>query len=163
VNNTSVGDMAAQIMAQESFSQKKATTPSTATFEEDTSFYSPNVTEQSPDISDVEVPTDFVTNLLEGKAPTDTPPSTPAPTAPSVVMTAEPLSEAASDLQALVQEVRDLISELKNTLVEMTAVGSLGVNMAGPGKKKKEVEEEEEETDPMKKMLKRIKTRRASR
>ena len=77
-------------------------------------------------------------------------------------MTAEPLSEAASDLKALVQEVRDLISELKNTLVEVTAVGSLGVNMAGPGKKKKEVEEEEE-NDPMKKMLKRIKARRASK
>tara|TARA_R110000824_G_scaffold26934_4_gene92048 strand:- start:2181 stop:2666 length:486 start_codon:yes stop_codon:yes gene_type:complete len=161
VNNISVGDMAAQIMAQESFSQKKSTTPSKVTFEEDTSFYSPNVTEQSPDISDVEVPTDFVTNLLEGKAPTTSPPPTPAPTAPQVVTTTEPLSEAAPDLQALVQEVRDLISELKNTLVEMTAVGSLGVNMAGPGKKKKEVEEEEE--DPMKKILKKIKYRRASK
>ena len=158
MNNISVGDMAAQIMAQESFSQKKSTTPSKVTFEEDTSFYSPNVTEQSPDISDVEVPTDFVTNLLEGKAPTTSPP-TPAPTAPQVVTTTEPLSEAAPDLQALVQEVRDLISELKNTLVEMTAVGSLGVNMAGPGKKKKEVEEE----DPMKKILKKIKYRRASK
>lgn len=167
MTNTSVGDLAAQIMAQESFSQNKATTPSTATFEEDTSFYSPNVTEQSPDISDVEVPTDFVTNLLEGKAsantlpPKPTPKPTPKPAPPPVAMTAEPLSEAAPDLQALVQEVRDLISELKNTLVEMTAVGSLGVNMAGPGKKKKEVEKEEE--DPIKKMLKKINYRRASK
>ena len=155
MNNVSVGDLAAQIMAQDALPQMKASAPSTPSFEEDTSFYSPNVTEQSPDISEVEVPNDFVNNLLEGK-------DTPVPLAP-VKTISEPISEPISettDLQALVKEVRDLLAEVKTTLVEMTAVGSIGVNMAGPGQKE---DEEEEEKDPMKAMLKRIKSRRASK
>jgi hypothetical protein len=154
VSNISVGDLAAQIMAQDALPQTKASTQSAPSFEEDTSFYSPNVTEQSPDISNVDVPSDFVNNLLEGR-------ETPAPApAPSVERIVEPLSET-TDLKALVQEVRDLLVEVKSTLVEMTTVGALGVNMAGPGKKKKD-DEEEDEKDPMKAMLKRIKSRRAS-
>ena len=152
MSNISVGDLAAQIMAQDNLPQMKASTPTAPSFEEDTSFYSPDVTAQSPDISEVQVPNDFVSNLLEGK---DTPTSPPAP----VQTIAEPINET-SDLQALVQEVRDLLAEVKNTLVEMTAVGSLGVNMGGSSKKKDD--EEEEEKDPMKAMLKRIKSRRAS-
>ena len=50
--------------------------------------------------------------------------------------------------------------EVRGALVEMTTVGALGVNMAGPGKKKKK--DEPEETDPMKQMLNKIRTRRAS-
>ena len=50
---------------------------------------------------------------------------------------------------------------MRGALVEMTTVGALGVNMAGPGKRKKKQEDEPEDADPMKAMLKRIKNRKA--
>ena len=45
---------------------------------------------------------------------------------------------------------------MKQTLSEMTAVGSIGVNMAGPTEK-----DEEEKEDDITKLLKKIRSKRA--
>jgi hypothetical protein len=159
MNNSSVGDLAAQIMAQGDSQGTPA--PNAAPMLPNST--DPLVVENqsSLDISNVEVPDDFMNSILGGTVPTPQPQPTPQPLVEAVAPTPtpQPLNEV-NDLCLLVQEVRDLLTEVRGALVEMTAVGSLGVNMAGPGKKTDD--DEEEEKDPMKAMLKRIKSRRAS-
>ena len=166
MNHSSVGDLASQIMEQgDPVPQAPATgLPVNST--------DPLVIESqsSLDISQVTVPDDFMNSILGVPSAPVTPaprpqplveavapaPVAPAPVAPAPVV--QPLQEV-NDLCTLVQEVRDLLMEVRGALVEMTTVGALGVNMAGPGKKKKK--EEPEEVDPMKAMLQRIKKRKA--
>ena len=160
MNNSSVGDLASQIMAQGDPVPQPAPVgmPANST--------DPLIieTESSLDISEVQVGDAFMATLL-GTAPAPVAPkpqpiveSVAPPAAPPAV---QPLQEV-NDLCTLVQEVRDLLTEVRGALVEMTAVGNIGVNMAGPGKRKKKEDDEPEETDPMKQMLQRIRTRRAS-
>jgi len=150
--NPSVGDMAAQIMAMDELKGK--TTSTQPVFEEDTSFYSPDATQQAPDISEVEVPNDFVNSIIEGKAPVIPKYEQPTEEAPSV---AQPISEV-KELKNLIQEVKDLLIEVKQTLSEMTTVGGLGVGPMADPKKKKEVDE-----DDLKEILKKIKKRRSAK
>jgi hypothetical protein len=162
MNNSSVGDLAAQIMAQDTAQGTPAPAPTSHAGGLPANSTDPLVVESqsSLDISNVEVPDDFMNSILGGAAPAPVATPQPQPLVESVAPpVAQPLQEV-NDLCILVQEVRDLLAEVRGTLVEMTAVGSLGVNMAGPGKAKED--EEEEEKDPMKAMLKRIKSRRAS-
>jgi hypothetical protein len=96
------------------------------------------------DISNVQVPDEMMRQILgEGFHPQDTP---PAETMPELVWE-EPESEpeptiiteeTAQELVSLLEEVRGMVSDLK----EMTTCGMLGVNMAGPV------------ADPMKKLAK---------
>ena len=141
----SVGDLAEQIMAQDAVVSKGALHP--PTLAPDPSFYSANVTEQAPDISQVVVPDDFVNCIVEGTAPV-IPEVTVEEDAP---LDPQPISEV-TELKGLIQEVKDLLIEVKQTLVEMTTVGAIGVNMAPPKKSK-----EPQEKDPMKAILQRIK------
>ena len=163
MNNSSVGDLAAQIMAQGDSQGTPAPAPSEGGGLPANSTDPLVIENQSSlDISNVEVPDDFMNSILGGAVPAPAVTPQPKPLVESVAPTPapviQPLQEV-NDLCILVQEVRDLLTEVRGALVEMTAVGSLGVNMAGPGKKE---DEEEEEKDPMKAMLKRIKSRRAS-
>ena len=161
MNNSSVGDLAAQIMAQ----GDSQGTPAPIAAPMPANSTDPLVVENqsSLDISNVEVPDDFMNSILGNPISTPAPAPQPQPIVESVTPTpapvVQPLQEV-NDLCILVQEVRDLLTEVRSTLVEMTAVGSLGVNMAGGNKRKED--EEDEEKDPMKAMLKRIKSRRAS-
>ena len=62
----SVGDFAEQLIAQENLSKVGGNSP--PTFEQDpSSFYSADVTHQAPDISEVVVPNDFITGIVEDK------------------------------------------------------------------------------------------------
>ena len=88
------------------------------------------------DISNVQVPDEMMRQILgEGFHPQDTP---PAETMPELVWDEpepepepEPTiitEETAQELVSLLEEVRGMVSDLK----EMTTCGMLGVNMAGP-------------------------------
>ena len=169
MNHSSVGDLASQIMEQGTSVSPEPTVglPTNST--------DPLVieTQSSLDISEVTVPAEFMNSILGTSAPAPKRQPQPiveavAPRAPAPVPipvpapVVQPLQEV-NDLCILVQEVRDLLAEVRGTLIEMTTVGAIGVNMAGPGKKKKKKEcDEPQETDPMQQMLQRIKTRRAS-
>jgi len=155
MDNVSVGDFAASLLAQEQ--EKGVVTkgePSQLVEFTETprSFYSSNVVEQAPDISKVVVPTDFVSRICE---------SNEEDSSCAVVEEHTPVaSEIAEDesilevvdIQNLMNEIKDLLVEVRQTLVEITAVGGLGV---GPRKTKKS----KSETD-LAKMLKRIKQKK---
>ena len=74
----------------------------------------------------------------------------------------EKISNFNKDEQAiyfdLIQELKDVISEVRQTLTEMTAVGSLGAGSSAPQKKK-----EEEDEDPVEALLKKVRGKRAKR
>jgi hypothetical protein len=149
----SVGDFAEQILAQE---QQKPTSPS---LQAAPSVYSPDLGNQV-DISEVQVPNDFVNSIAEGKAPV-------VPLIESVAPQKEAVSEPDSsnqnqDLWDIMEDVKQLLIQVKETLTEMTTVGALGVNLANntktPEKPKKK--KEEEEKDPMIALLKKIKNKR---
>ena len=133
--NVSVGDFAEQLLAQGS----KVGGLKPPTFAPDQSLYSPIVGEHAPDISNIQVPNDFVTGLVEGKTPT-------APLIEEGAPTSQPVVED-TDLKTLIHELKDLLIEVKQSLNEMTAAGSIGVNMGGPKKKKKDDEDENETND----------------
>jgi hypothetical protein len=147
----SVGDFAEQLLLQDQL-KAKASPSQDPSFEEDTSFYSSNVIDQAPDISTIEVPDNFVTSITENKelvipqeAPTEEEISTPPESHPVSEMT---------ELGNLIKEVRELLAEMKNTLLEMTAVGGLGVSMV-PNKSKTPLQQ-----DPYAALRKRLKKRK---
>ena len=150
MDNVSVGDFAASLLAQEQ--EKGVVTEAAPTLNPTPSFHSSNVLEQAPDISEVVVPIDFVTRICE---------SNEEDSSCAVVEEHTPVaSEIAEDesilevvdIQNLMNEIKDLLVEVRQTLVEITAVGGLGV---GPRKTKKS----KSETD-LAKMLKRIKQKK---
>ena len=147
----SVGDFAEQIIAQDKLKSLGGNAP--PTFESDPSIYSPDVNAQAPDISNVTVPNDFVNSIVENKEI-----AVEQPTAvkesladKQEVPPVQSLGEV-HELKSLVAELKELIAEVKQTLTEMTAVGSLGVNMAPAPKDNKE-----DEDDDITKLLKKLK------
>ena len=158
MNNSSVGDLASQIMEQGDLMPQAPAVglPANST--------DPLVVESQStlDISEVTVPDDFMNSILGIPSAPVTPAPKPQPIVEAVAPTpvapvVQPLQEV-NDLCTLVQEVRDLLTEVRGALVEMTTVGTLGVNMAGPGKKKKA---ESDEDERMKAILKQIRKRKA--
>lgn len=147
----SIGDFAEQLMAQEQ-SGGKGFNNAPPTLNPTQSAYSPDVTQQVPDVSNIEVPADFVASIAEGKAPEVVQESTPEVSEP------QPLTEVA-ELKSLVSELKELVSEMKQTISEMTTVGSIGVNMAGA--QSKDTKKDDEEDDDVKRILKRIKAKRS--
>ena len=143
--NVSVGDFAEQLLAQDS----KGGGLKPPTFSPEQSHYSPVVGEQAPDISNVTVPNDFVAGIVEGKAP-------PVPLVEEVASTPQTVSED-TELKTLIHELKTLLIEVKQTLNEMTAAGSIGVNMGGSKKKK------DEDEDPMEALLKKVRKKRSSK
>jgi hypothetical protein len=146
----SIGDFAEQLMAQEQ-SSGKGFNNAPPTLNPTHSAYSPDVTQQVPDVSNIEVPVDFVASIAEGKAPEVVQESAPEVSEP------QPLTEVA-ELKSLVSELKELVSEMKQTISEVTSAGSLGVNMAGAQSKDTKKDDEE---DNVKKILKRIKAKRS--
>ena len=158
----SVGDFAEQILAQE---QQKAAAPlAPPSFQADPSVYSPEVGNQV-DISEVQVPEDFVNSIVEGKTPV-VPLIEKSPVVPlneSVTPQTEAVSEPDSsnknqELWDIMEDVKQLLIQVKETLTEMTTVGALGVNLANNTKKPKK--KEEEEKDPMIALIKKIRNNR---
>jgi|TARA_Y100000310_G_C20695003_1_gene825027 hypothetical protein len=156
----SVGDFAEQILAQDELRSKLGTSnpaaaPSTP------SFYSPNVTEQAPDISGVEVPDGFIQNIVEGKEL----PTPPAIVAPAIVeedrtelRESNPVADRAvgiivDGLGRILEDVKVTLDEVKELLNEQTTVGNIGVNLA-PTKRDKKSE------DSYSSLLKKIKSKR---
>ena len=145
MNDISVGDFAAQLMRAEEMAKEPS--PTSPTFNPVQSNYSPNVLDQV-DISKVEVPQDFVATIMEANEITE--PDAPSPVNESkgeetkdptpvvddtLGINVEGLAQILSDIQVTLNEVKVLLHEQSFSTNELTAVGSVGVNMA-PKKKK---------------------------
>ena len=152
--NLSVGDFAEQIMAQNKV-EKRATSISEPSFQPDTSVYSPLATDQV-DISNVEVPNDFVQSIVENREVVleETPTPPPAPVVES------------NDFANMMLEIRDLLVEVKQTLSEINTVGAFAPNLAPKKKKaKKKVkktpkkQEYEEEEDIVELLMKKLRSK----
>ena len=145
----SVGDFAEQIIAQDKLKLLGGNAP--PTFEADSSFYSPNVNAQAPDISNVTVPDDFVTSIVENKNIVAEQPQAVKESlavkkeVPTPVQSLEEVTE----LKALVIEIKGLLIEVKQTLSEMTTVG-MGIGAPAPKANK------EEDDNDITKLLKKI-------
>jgi hypothetical protein len=85
------------------------------------------------DISNVEVPDDFMRQVLgESFHPQDTP---PADAIPELVWSdAEPEQAPQSLTEETAQQLVPLLEEVRDLLKEMSTAGMMGVNMAGPQK-----------------------------
>ena len=146
--NFSVGDFAEQLIAEEKAKGNEVSPPS---FEPDTSIYSPNVEEQAPDISQVEVPNDFISSIVENRASAIPEPFIKTGKVEETVV--HPISEVA-ELKSLITEVKDLLLEVKQTLSEMTTVG------AGIGAPNSNVDKRNRGEEDLRELLKKIKTGR---
>lgn len=151
--NLSVGDFAENLLAQGN-AEKRATSVPEPSFQPDTSVYSPLATDHV-DISNVEVPNDFVQSIVENREVVLE--ETPAPPAPTV----EP-----NDFANMILEIRDLLVEVKQTLSEISTVGAIVPNLATKKKKaKKKVkktpkkQEYEEEEDIVELLMKKLRSR----
>jgi len=148
----SVGDFAENLLAQDKI-EKRATTISAPSFQSDTSIYSPRITDQV-DISDVEVPNDFVQSIVENREAVLE--ETPAPPAPVV---------ESNDFANMMLEIRDLLVEVKQTLSEINTVGAFTPNLAPKKKKaKKKVKkapkkQEDEEEDIVELLMKKLRSK----
>jgi hypothetical protein len=149
----SVGDFAEKILAEE---QRKAVN-NPPSYESDSSFYSANSTHSQVDISKVEVPNDFVNSIVEGKEPIVPLEESVAPDLP-VTQEVPVVSDNDQDMRAVMEDVKQLLIQLKETLTEMTTVGAMGVNLANNPKKNEK--EDAEEEDAMTALLKRINKKR---
>lgn len=138
----SVGDFAEQLMAEESKSPQKPSNPHAG-------FLSPAVND-GPDISEIDVPVDFVSSIVEGKDPVveEAPVVNQVPQEEK--LEEEPVEKPSSDILV---EIRDLLLELKGMITEQTSVGSIGVGVQKPLGKE---EEEEDEDSSMERKLKDI-------
>jgi len=150
----SVGDFAEQILRESRKEAVETPLPTTPTMNPTSSFSSPNVTQQAPDVSRVEVPNDFVNMICEDKGKEDVVPLEEAKIVAEPVKEVQTLDEGA-ELKLLIQELRELLVDVKQTLVEMTAVGGIGVNMAGATTDPMKKEEDKAKKD-LERLLKKI-------
>ena len=147
----SVGDFAEKLLAQEQVKSMEQP-PSAPVLNPTDSFYSSNINEQAPDISNIKVPENFVAHLLDKEELQEA----ISPTVEEKPPPSQPISEMA-ELKDLIYELKSILVELKQTLVEVTAVGGLGVGPQGrdatTSKKKKTTK------DDIAKMLKKLQQR----
>jgi len=84
---------------------------------------------ESPDISDVEVPMDFVNSITGVKSP---------PKArEALIETATKKTNLENKAKGIISQLSNLLTEAKEVINEMTTCGMISVNMAGPGHKHK--------------------------
>jgi len=131
--NVSVGDFAESLLNE---GQTQSAPPQgSQSFGASPSFDSmPTPSPGQIDISNVQVPNDFVTSIMEG---------TESEVAREVVREEAPLEEDSGNrLEALLVRLCSLLEETKGLISEMgltagaTTVGHIGVNQAGPAMKK---------------------------
>ena len=131
--NVSIGDFAESILNE---GQTQSAPPQgSQSFDNSPSFDSmPTPSPGQLDISNVQVPDDFVTSLVEGKE---------SEVEQEQVRAAAPLGEDSGDrLEILLSRLCSLLEETKGLISEMgltagaTTVGHIGVNQAGPARKK---------------------------
>lgn len=143
----SVGDFAENLLAQAVPSAPQAFEP---TLQGSPLAHTAEVDAPVPDISNIEVPTDFLNGIVENKV--SEVPQAPVQEVKVVATPPQSLTEV-TELRSLIEELKDLVVEVKSTLVEMTTCGSIGVNMAS----KKETSK-----DPMDEVLKKLRKKKAS-
>jgi hypothetical protein len=144
MDNISVGDYAEQLLAHQ------GKVPVDHTLKPTPSHLPHSVHDQAPDVSQIEVPEDFVTSLVEGRDDALVA-EEPLVRTPKV----EPIQE--NELHTLLNEVKTLLEEVKVQLTETTTCGSLGTNQGGATTK------ETPEEDPMEKILKQVRKKRRAR
>jgi len=134
----SVGDFAEQLMAQDELSSRVGSSKA-PTFQSDPSHYSADVTQQAPDISQVEVPNNFVQSITEGTQ-VEAPPVVEEDR--NGLKEANPMADKAVDIiiegmGRILDDVKTTLDEVKTLLTETTTVGMGGVNVANDDAKKK--------------------------
>mgnify|MGYP003147568272 CR=1 FL=1 len=154
MDNISVGDFAEQMLKESRRSEESNPASTVASITPTPSFSSSNVTQQAPDISQVNVPNDFVNMICESGGGEDTQQAVQTESVPVPVKEVQVLDEGA-ELRILIQELRELLVDVKQTLVEMTAAGGIGVNMAGATPDPMKKEEDKAKKD-LEKILNRI-------
>jgi hypothetical protein len=141
-NNVSVGDFAEQLLMSEQAAQTQAPVPMAHPVSQEGEVnYG-----QTPDISNVQVPTSFIESLVESKGNPVV--ETPQPQAfVQPVASPQPLEEN-KDILYLIEEVRALLEDVKQVLSEVTSVGmGVGIPNNAPktpkdkGKEEKSVED----------------------
>jgi len=146
-----IGDFAEQLLMTEGQAQSPTTVPVEPAYAESQAVNYGN----TPDISEVQVPSSFVSTLVEGKSTPlvedSQPVSHPQPVAPL-----QPLEEH-KDILYLIEEVRSLLEEVKDVLTEVTSVGMGGVGQAATPAPKKEKNVEDLLNSIMKKRRKAAK------
>mgnify|MGYP003676997676 CR=1 FL=1 len=156
MNNISVGDFAEQMLKESRSSEESNPASTIASITPTPSFSSSNVTQQAPDISKVTVPNDFVNMICESTEGEDTQQEVQTESVPVPVPVKEvQVLDEGAELKILIQELRELLVDVKQTLVEMTAVGGIGVNMAGATPDPMKKEEDKAKKD-LEKILNRI-------
>ena len=118
----SIADFAEQLLTQKPPTENEAD-------------YIPVVEEKALDISNVQVPDDFISGLVESTLPD--PKQSPAPTMKAIVEQAvkqEVIEEEPEALteNALLPEIRDLLLGLSSKINEMTSAGGIGMGAAIP-------------------------------
>ena len=129
----SIGDFAASLMKGGGIAKSS---PSPSVSPPSFSQQSEYLDVQSPDVSNVDVPDSFISNLVTedvSKIEEDKKEQT---------IKEEPVSSS----DPILLEIRDLLVSLQSQINEMTSVGMVGVNLAGCSKSDEEEEEKEETT-----------------
>ena len=121
--NVSVGDFAAQLLEGGGI-RNDLQSESTAVANEPLREF--NNLPESPDISDVEVPMDFVNSITGVKSP---------PKArKALIETATRKTNLEDKAKNIISQLSNLLTEAKEVINEMTTCGMISVNMAGPQK-----------------------------
>jgi hypothetical protein len=128
----SVGDFAEQLMAQDELATKIGSSKAT-TFQLDPSHYSADITQQAPDISQIEVPDDFVHSITEGKQVEVSLPVVEEDR--NGLKEVNPMADKAVDIiiegmGRILDDVKTTLDEVKTLLTETTTAGMGGVNLA---------------------------------
>ena len=134
----SVGDFAEQLMVQDELATKIGSSKA-PTFQPDSSHYSTDVTQQAPDISQIEVPNNFVQSITEGTQ-VEAPPVVEEDR--NGLKEANPMADKAVDIiiegmGRILDDVKTTLDEVKSLLTETTTAGMGGVNLANDDSKKK--------------------------
>ena len=177
MNDISVGDFAEQLVKQSG----EKNSPASPTLQGAVSTRSSLIFESSPDVSEVQIPTNFLEAIVENKDYVEPPP--PVEEEPLInedkaqLAEENPIAGQAIDiiiegLGKMLEAVKGTLNEVKefvneHSLVnEITGSGSLGVNMAPSKKKKRDDTEEaceydeEEKRDKVKRILNQFKNKK---
>ena len=135
----SVGDFAEQLIAQDELATKIGSSKA-PTFQSDPSHYSADITQQAPDISQIEVPDNFVQSITEGKQVEASLPVVEEDR--NGLKEVNPMADKAVDIiiegmGRILDDVKTTLDEVKTLLTETTTVGMGGVNLANDDNKKK--------------------------
>ena len=129
MDNDQVSNFGLQMLEAEA--RRPATASSEVTLHPTPSFLPTHASQQAPDISEVQVPKDFIQSIIENVdslvediSPVSDPIANPTPPPPPVAQQSVVESGELVELASLIMEVKVVLQEVKQALTEMTTVGA---------------------------------------